>query len=155
MKVIIKEGNQELIVDEHRRLEINGNTIIVYLPMDDKIVPKIEEQEELPSKNEVTYVSKLNHLLPVNQPQKKTRRKPTPVMPRTIRKGIKSMSNPKNLKRLIKKGVNIKELIDAGHTIHDIMAVLPNKTFKYRMNGNIDMRTFNVGKRKVFSSMVK
>lgn len=147
MKVIIKEGNQELVVDEHQRLEINGNTVIVYLPMDNKIAPRVEEQGEFPSKTHLFSTT--------NQPEKKTRRKPTAVIPRTIRKGTKSMSNPKNLKRLIKKGVNIKELIDAGHTIHDIMAVLPNKTFKYRMNGKIDMRTFNVGKRKVFSSMIK
>tara|TARA_R100000789_G_C2960611_1_gene137809 strand:- start:292 stop:738 length:447 start_codon:yes stop_codon:yes gene_type:complete len=148
MKVIIKEGNQELVVDEHQRLEINGNTVIVYLPIDDNIAPKVEEQGRFPS---------LKDWKPVitNQPEKKTRRRPTAVMPRTIRKSTKSMSNPKNLKRLIKKGVNIKELIDAGHSIHDIMAVLPNKTFKYRMDGTIDMRTFNVGKRKVFSSMVK
>jgi len=136
MKVIIKDGNQELVVDEHQRLEINGNTVIVYLPTD-----KAPSTSHLFSKT--------------NQPKKKTRRRPSAVMPRSIRKGTKSINNPKNLKRLVKKGVNIKELIDAGHSIHDIMAVLPNKTFKYRMDGTIDMRTFNVGKRKVFSSIVK
>ena len=121
MKVIIKEGNQELVVDEHQRLEINGNTVIVYLPMDNKIAPRVEEQGEFPSKTHLFSTT--------NQPEKKTRRKPTAVIPRTIRKGTKSMSNPKNLKRLIKQGVNIKELIDAGHSIHDIMAILPNKVF--------------------------
>ena len=47
---VIKEGNQELVVDEHQRLEINGNTVIVYLPMDNNIAPRVEEQGEFPSK---------------------------------------------------------------------------------------------------------
>ena len=135
MKVIIKDGNQELVVDEHQRLEINGNTVIVYLPTD-----KAPSTSHLFSKT--------------NQPNRRIRRKPTtrPVM---VKKSSKTISNPKNLKRLIKQGVNIKELIDAGHSIHDIMAILPNKVFKYRQDGTIDMRTFNAGRKKVFSSMIK